>query len=84
MRSSPAKRMPSSVLDVGLEALDRLPELVEDIAGRDEVDVLDAFEHAGDPFPSEEAVVAENDADHRAAPIGPSLEAPTVRGVTEW
>jgi hypothetical protein len=55
--------------DIGLEALDGRPKLVQVTAGSDEVDVLDGVENARDAFACEKAVVAEDGPDHHATTI---------------
>src|SRR6266513_2807401 len=60
--------------DIWHVSVDGRPKLAHVGTDRDDLDVLDRFEQAPDPFPSEKAVVAEDDSDHRRAsppsPIG--------------
>jgi hypothetical protein len=52
--------------DIGLDALDGRPKLVQIIAGSDEIDVLDGVENSRDTLACEKAVVAEDDPYHEA------------------
>src|SRR5262249_41378545 len=52
--------------------VDRAPQLVEVAAGRQEIDVLDPLERPNDPFPRDEAVLSEHDANRHAWRLTPT------------
>jgi hypothetical protein len=55
--------------NIGLDAFDGGPKLVQVTASGDELDVLDGVENARYPFTCEEAVVTEDRPDHDATTI---------------
>jgi hypothetical protein len=63
--------------DIGFDALDGRPKLVQVATGGNEIDVLDAVQDARDAFACKKTVVAEDDPNHDATiPAEPRARLP--------